>query len=301
MQRTIGAHLSTAGGIQNAITRAHEIGCNAVQIFSGSPRIWHRKKVAEVVNETYFSNREKYGVAHVFTHALYLVNLASDKPASVRLSFAALKHELEFDAGIKGSGVIVHTGSHQGRGWEASKAQMITTIAELLAETPDNSKFLIENAAGQNGKIGGNLLEVKEMLDELEKIGGYVSKNRLGWCFDTCHAFAAGYFLADVSPQETLFAAEKIGRGPQSAIQVMNDLDLWGSLSCIHVNDSKDPFGSGRDRHENLGDGQINKADLEHFLNYSKVLNVPLILEVPGIDGEGPDAENVKRLQALCH
>lgn len=299
MQRRIGAHVSAAGGLHNAVTKAHDIGCNAVQVFSGSPRIWYKKPVDQVVTKEFYSEKNKYGLSPIITHALYLVNLASDKADSVRKSIDSLTYELTFDAAVQGGGVVVHVGSHQGRGWEASKTQIIESIAEILTNTPDNSRFLIENAAGQNGKIGGNLEEVKELIDELEKKGQWVSKNRLGWCFDTCHAFAAGYYLSDVAPQEGLFAAEKIGRGALSAKQVISDLELWDCLYCIHVNDSRDPFGSGRDRHENLGDGLIPKVDMEHFLNLEQVKKIPLILEVPGIDKEGPDAENVQRLKKI--
>lgn len=299
MQRKIGAHVSTAGGLHTAFERAASIGCNCLQLFSGSPRIWNKKPLAENVTKEFFSEQEKYAITPILTHALYLVNLASDNPETLRKSFESLRYELEFDATIKGSGVIVHVGSHQGRGWENVRAQILEQIAALLAVTPKNSQFLIENAAGQNGKIGGNLAEIQWLLKELEKTGSYVSQKRVGWCFDTCHAHAAGYFLGAGAPQEQLFAAEKIGREPASAHQEISRLELWDALKCIHVNDSRDPFGSGRDRHENLGDGLIGISSLTEFLANPEVQHISLITEVPGIEGGGPDAENIHRLHEL--
>lgn len=299
MQRKIGAHVSTAGGLHTAFERAASIGCTCLQLFSGSPRVWNKKPLAENVTKEFFSEQEKYVITPILTHALYLVNLASDNPETLRKSFESLRYELEFDAAIKGSGVIVHVGSHQGRGWETVRVQILDQIAALLAVTPENSQFLIENAAGQNGKIGGNLAEIQWLLKELEKTGSYVSKNRVGWCFDTCHAHAAGYFLGNGAPQEQLFAAEKIGREPASAPQEITRLELWEALKCIHVNDSRDPFGSGRDRHENLGDGLIGVSSLTEFLANPELQHIPLITEVPGIVGGGPDAENIRRLQQL--
>lgn len=296
--RSIGAHVSAAGGLHTVFERAAGIGCTAVQLFSGSPRVWYKKPIAEIVTDKFFSEREKYSISPVITHALYLVNLASDNTETLRKSFESLQYELRFDAAIHGSGVVVHVGSHQGRGWDATRAQIVTAIADILKVTPQESCFLIENAAGQNGKIGGNLQEVAWLLAQLEADNQWVSKGRVGWCFDTCHAHAAGYYLGTHAPQAQLFAAEKIGREPASAVQEMTRLDLWEALKCIHVNDSRDPFGSGRDRHENIGDGLIGLEHLKAFLATQELQAKPLILEVPG-SGEGPDAQNVRRLSEL--
>lgn len=302
MQRKIGAHVSAAGGLENAVKKANEIGCNCLQLFSGSPRVWYRKPINQIVGTAYFEEQKKLNLVPVITHALYLVNLASDKRENVQKSFESLKYELEFDAAIGGGGVVVHIGSHQGRGWASAREQVTQVILDLLAQTPQNSTFLIENAAGQNGKVGDDLNEIQELLTSIESKGKFVSQGRIGWCFDTCHGHAAGYYLGEKPPQEGLFAHEKINRGPQSATEVITSAGLWETLKCVHVNDSRDPYGSGRDRHANLGDGLIPKNDMKYFLNFNQLKQkneVPLILEVPGIDEEGPDAENVKRLRTL--
>ena len=286
MTKRIGAHVSTAGGYDKALDRAQEINANCAQIFASSPRVWKSAWEQKLDREVFLQKKQDLDVQPVFTHALYLVNLASDKRESVQKSVAALTSELHFDAAIGGAGVIVHLGSHQGRGWEASKEQVATAIAAILAETPDESTFLIENSAGQKGKVCSDLSEIKWLLDQ-------VKSPRLGWCFDTCHGFAAGYYMGSNPPTLT-------NHGNGSLLEEISRLNLWESLKCIHVNDSKGEFDSGLDRHENLGDGKIEREDLKHFLQHKQVKPIPLLLEVPGIAGDGPDAENVKRLRALA-
>lgn len=276
MQRRIGAHLSTSGGVDQAVERAHEIGANALQVFSGSPRMWRRTSLEKIESEKIWSNQEKYDVTPIFTHALYLVNLASDNPELVEKSMTALKHDLEFDTHIRGAGVVVHLGSHQGRGFAAVKNDLVKTMAEILQATPESSTFIIENSAGQNGKIASDLVEIKWLMDQLKS-------KRVKWCFDTCHGYAAGKKLT----------------GPGSVLDEMEALKLITELACLHVNDTKDPFDSGRDRHANIGDGEIGVEVLGQFLRDPRISHVPMITEVPGLDGHGPDEENLKRLWQL--
>jgi deoxyribonuclease-4 len=276
--RRIGAHLSTAGGVDKAIERAHAIGANVLQVFSGSPRQWQRTPLDRIDAKKVQVAQEKLDVTPIFTHVLYLVNLASDNLELVQKSVNALKHDLNFDAHIGGAGLVVHLGSHHGRGFEAIKEQVAKRIKEILSDTPSSANFLIENAASRNGKLGGDLAEIKWLLDA-------VDSPRLGWCFDTCHGFAAGYSLGS--------------KGEMSILAEMKKLSLFGKLWCLHVNDSKDPASSNRDRHENIGDGQIPKADLHDFLNDQRLVNLPIITEAPGLDGNGPDAENILRLKSL--
>lgn len=274
----IGAHLSTTGGVDKAVERAHAIGANALQVFSGSPRMWQRTPLEKIDVQKIQAAQEKFDVAPIVTHALYLVNLASENPELVTKSINALKHDLAFDAHIGGAGVIVHLGSHQGRGFDAVKEQVTERIQEILLDTPPDSHFLIENAAAHNGKLGGTLQEVQWLLEA-------VNSPRLGWCFDTCHGFAAGLALGET--------------GEKTALGEMARLNLFEKLWCAHVNDSRDPFASGRDRHENIGDGQIPSDDLKYFLNDARLSDVLLVTEAPGLDGNGPDAENIARIRRL--
>lgn len=279
--RRIGAHASTAGGFELALERASAIGGNCVQLFSSSPRVWQNSWEAKLDKKKFAETQKQLDVRPVFTHALYLVNLASANPASVEKSVQALCLELEFDATIEGGGVIVHLGSHMGAGWDKTKNQVLKAIAQILEKTPENSTFLIENSAGQKGKVCSDLSEIRWLLDQLQS-------SRVGWCFDTCHGFTAGYWLGKQDKTHQQTASQEITR-----------LQLWDTLKCIHVNDSKGEFASGLDRHENLGDGKIGLQNLQFFFTQKEALDIPLVLEVPGLDGKGPDAENISRLKKL--
>ena len=278
----IGAHISSAGGISNAPARAKEIGCNCVQIFSASPRIWKRPPINEAETCKFVEQKKQNDIKKSVIHAIYLVNLASENPESLLKSRSVIEFDLNIDSLTEGSGVVVHLGSHQGRGFEAVKEQLVEQLKIILDKTPINSTFLIENSAGQNGKIASELQEIRWLLDS-------VGSPRLGWCMDTCHAYANGFELRnkETSTQKNIFTE-------------IDNLGLWDSLKVIHVNDSRDPFDSGRDRHANIGDGEIGNEVLASFLSHPKIKKLPLILEVPGLDGNGPDAENVVRLTQLC-
>jgi deoxyribonuclease IV len=291
--RVMGGHVSAAGGIDKAIERGAVIGGNCVQVFSGSPRIWKRTPLDTIDTAKLSSEKQKYSVGPIFTHAIYLANLASDKPEHVAKSIEVLKHDLEFDALVKGSGVVVHLGSHQGRGWEAVREQVGQALVEIANTTLPNSRLLIENSAGQNGKLCSELAEIRWLFDFLtDALGAKLVAQRFGWCFDTCHGFCAGYALGPES------ASTGEGRGILAA-EAITKHQLWEHLKVIHVNDSRDPFASGKDRHANLNEGQIPPADLKYFLNLAQVKPIPLILEVPGVDGNGPDQENINRLKAI--
>ncbi len=290
MQKIFGGHMSAAGGVDKAIERVAEIGGNALQLFSGSPRVWQRPGLDSVDVEKVYAKKQELHVQSIFTHSLYLLNLASEREDLVEKSKTVLKYDLEFNALIKGEGIVVHVGSHQGRGWEAVKEQVAKAITEILTVSPKESYFLIENAASQNGKIGGQLEEVRWLLDTIQS-------SQLGWCFDTCHGFAGAYYLGEPGKPPAADAVK--GQEVKSALGEIERLNLADTLRCVHVNDSRDPFGSGRDRHANLGEGEIDQNDLAYFLNHEVIATKPLILEVPGIAGEGPDVENIKRLKSL--
>jgi deoxyribonuclease-4 len=289
--RKIGAHVSASGGVDKAVERAHEIDANCVQVFSGSPRVWKKPDLASIDAKKIAAKQQELFVSPIFTHALYLLNLASEKEDLQQKSIAAIAFDLAFDARIGGAGVVVHLGSHQGRGWEAVRDQVATLVSQILRAAPAESHFLMENAAGQNGKIGGDLEEIRWLLDQ-------VNSPQLGWCFDTCHGFASGYSLGE---KQHAAPADAKNHRVHSALEEISRLKLQQTLRCIHVNDSRDAFASGLDRHANIGEGQIPPADLKYFLNHDLTKNIPIITEVPGIDGKsGPDAENIRRLQGIA-
>ena len=294
MSRKIGAHVSASGGIEKSVDRAVAIGANCLQLFSGSPRVWRRVPLDSHDIEKLFSKQRESGIKPIFTHSLYLVNLASEKPEQLKKSIDVLTYDMAFDALVKGSGIIVHLGSHQGRGWDVVKNQVAESIAKIVKASPKESTFLIENSAGQKGKLCSELSEIRWLLDELKKLLGKQAE-QVGWCFDTCHSFAAGYYLGE----HKRLPEKEAKHQARSLIEEITRLRLWKSLKCIHVNDSRDSFAAGRDRHANLGEGNIPHEDLVYFLNLDQVQDIPLILEVPGLDKKGPDAENIQRLQNL--
>lgn len=276
----IGAHVSTQGGIQNGPKRAKEIGCNAVQIFSGSPQMWPKRPVTDEMVAEFLAESKKHGIEANVIHALYLVNLATEKPDLLEKCTSAIGADLALCAKIRSHGVVVHVGSHQGRGWESVREQVAREIAKLVEHAPDNGIFLIENAAGQEGKIGSDLREIRWLLDTVK--GG----EKLGWCIDSCHAYAAGYSFVPMEGEKYLF-------------DTISELNLADALRVVHVNDSRDEYVSHKDRHANLLEGQIGEANLRAFLTNPVFSGKPFILEVPGGEGTGPDKQNVEKLRNL--
>ncbi|KKU45807.1 MAG: putative endonuclease 4 [Microgenomates group bacterium GW2011_GWA2_46_7] len=275
--RRVGGHVSTSGGLVNAVTNTLSIGGNCMQIFAGSPRMWTRSPYPSSIATSFIAGVLKHDLNPVYIHALYLTNLASDNPELLTKSQNALIMDLQNSAAIGSAGVVLHIGSHQGRGWEASKTLVIESIKEVLASTPPDSILLLENSAGQQGKIGS--------FPELSDILSAIVSPRLKVCLDTAHAFEAGYNF-----------------------QTQSGLDMWldgiektigfAKLELLHLNDSKTPLGSGRDNHQNIGDGFIGADALARLINHPSLAHLPLILEVPG-DGSGPDKINIDRVKTL--
>ena len=277
MTRRLGGHVSCSGGISNAVTNTLNIGGNAMQIFAGSPRMWVRSLYPTKVAEEFKKLVIDKDLNPVYIHALYLTNLASDNPELLEKSKTAIIMDMKNSALIGSAGVVLHIGSHQGRGWTHDRTQVIKAIEEILNETPTNSMLLLENSAGQQGKIG-SLPELKDILDAIRS-------DRLKVCLDTAHAFEAGYNFT------TTDGLEMWVKEIESTIGI-------DKVELLHLNDSKTPLGSGRDNHQNIGDGYIGDTGLSMLINHPKLAHLPLILEVPG-DGTGPDTANIDKVKAL--
>jgi deoxyribonuclease-4 len=276
--RRFGGHVSSSGGINNAVTNTLAIGGTAIQIFAGSPRMWARSLYPLKVAEDFKKLVIEKDLNPIYIHALYLTNLASDNPEMLAKSIAALTIDMKNAAAIGSAGVILHIGSHQGRGWQADMNQVIAAIKEVLDATPENAILLLENSAGQQGKIG-SLLELKDILDA-------IPSPRLRVCLDTAHAFEAGYNFTTAE-------------GLEMWIGEIEKTITLEKIELFHLNDSKTPLGSGRDNHQNIGDGYIGSDGLRNLINHPKFAHLPLILEVPGLEGMGPDKENIDRVKAL--
>ena len=284
-QVSIGAHVSTAGGIFTAIERGDAIAAESLQIFPSAPQTWRPTRHTPEAIARFCELREQYGIAQVWVHNIYLANLATENPEQLEKSIGSVVNALRVTEAIGAQGVVLHTGSHRGRGFEAIIDQVTGALMRILEEAPGEPLLALENAAGQGGSIGARFGELGELIRA-------VDSPRLAVCLDTCHAFAAGY---DIAQEEGLSAA-------------MDEFERevgFDRLAVVHANDALMEVGSGRDRHENIGDGHIGSDGFRRILAHSAFAGCAFILEVPGIpleDGSkagGPDLENVRRLRAL--
>jgi len=308
MSDSLGAHLSVAGGSHNALQKIVEIGGNCLQIFSSSPRIWIVPDLNDDQILQFQTLKKALQIDPIYFHATYLINLA-DPGRIGELSKKALIEELRVAEKLGIRGTIVHTGSFKefsttsdpalrakqsearqspsrllrleytpSNDSQKTKYQvLIQNIQEVLAATPPTTLFIIENAG--NRKIG---LKIEEIAYIIQK----TNDQRLRVCLDSCHLFAAGY---EFSTQEKL----------KDFLTTFDSLIGLEKLELIHLNDSRDPFASGRDRHENIGEGTLGLDTFQLLLKHPKLANKPFIIETPGFDKKGPDKKNLDIVKSL--
>ena len=277
----LGAHQSIAGGYTQALERIKNIGGNCLQIFSSSPRGWNFAKPSEEEIKQFRIQNSEFQIQPIYFHATYLINLA-DGSRIGHMSKMSLINELNLapKLGVKGS--IIHLGSfknylNDGRPQDNKYKVLINNIREILDKTPKKSLFIIENSG--NRKIGQTLEEIAQIVKD-------VNSPRIRICFDTCHLFSNGYKF-DTNQELELFLNKLAKLGINSLIE------LW------HVNDSRDEFNSGHDRHDNIGEGKIGIEEFKTLINHHKTKNYPFIIETPGFDGNGPDKKNLDILKSL--
>lgn len=278
----LGANVSVAGGLHKAWSRAADLGCDAMQIFVKNPNRWNAPPLTDEQVALYRSEAAQHTLGPVVAHASYLINLASPKPEIVAKSRRALADELSRASRLGVAGVVVHPGAHVGAGVEAGVARVAKSVNAVLAEVEKSeTKLLLETMAGQGTTLGRTFEELAMIL------AGVAQPERVGICFDTCHVFAAGYALADEAGYEATWAAFEAALG-------------WEKLGCIHVNDSRHPLGSHKDRHANVGVGEIGAEGFGRLVNDGRLEPVPLLLETPlGDDGDGHrrDLARLRQLQ----
>jgi deoxyribonuclease-4 len=287
----IGIHTSIAGSYLNALEAARKLGCNALQIFSASPRTWQgggSARIAEVDAQAFRARREELKLGPLAIHANYLINLASEQRMLQTRSIQAFHDEVVRAMALGADFLVVHPGA---RG-EATAAQAVATIIESVKQAAKRShlgglEILIENTAGMGTTMGSRLEEVAEILQGLSSLP-------VGACLDTAHLFAAGY---DIKTEAGL--ASTLG-------QVEGSIGL-DRVPVLHVNDSKIPLGGRVDRHENIGEGKIGAAAFQRLLRHPRLGTMPpeglvgraFILETP-IDEPGDDRRNVAALWELA-
>ncbi len=275
-----GGHVSIAGGLEKAISRGEAQSFEVIQTFASSPRSYTAAKyTSEQIEEFKRLLKDSKIIKKLFFHSIYLINLASEKPALVDLSVKSLTEYLNLGAKVNCTGTIFHVGSTKSRTFSQAKEQIIKAIKQVLQRTPKEQFLIMEFAAGA-GNIVGNSLE------ELAALYQGVNSPRLKVCLDTQHLWASG---VDVGSKEK-FA------------QWLKRLDFQigiGNLVCVHANDSKTELNSKRDRHENIGMGLIGKTGFYNILHQPLLQNQPFVLEVPGANNTGPDKENKDILKQL--
>jgi deoxyribonuclease-4 len=270
----IGAHVSPAGGLPKAIERGIERGCEAIQIFNQSPRMWRPTAYGEDDFTAFRDAMKPSPIKAVLIHAVYLLNCASEDPEIRDKSRASLIQSLRVGAGIGAAGVVLHPGSaKQGDVGEAIQ-RAGAVIAEALAET-DGCRLLLEDTAGAGGTLGRSF---GELADLLEAGGG---DKRLGVCLDSCHLLASGYDI----------------RTPAGLGEVINGFTREVGikrLGALHLNDSQTPLGSNRDRHANIGTGELGESGCAAFLSEPRFEKLPLVIETQGPERQGPTREEVE-------
>ena len=272
-----GAHVSAAGGISKAIDRIEEIGGNAVQVFTQSPRMWRPTEHALEEVARFRARRRQARVKAVSCHALYLVNLASRDEAVRENSLAALRATMQTADAIGAEAVVFHVGSHLGFGFDEAIELVVPALRELLELTSDDLWLCMENAAGAGGTVGRSVAELEALADAVDR------HPRLGVCIDSCHWWASGVDVSD----------------PDALDRALLDLDErigLDRLRLLHVNDSQTPLGSNRDRHELVGEGLIGDG-LAVFLGHPAFTSLPAIAET--WEDKGDQTQDLDRMRAL--
>jgi deoxyribonuclease-4 len=271
-----GAHCS--GGIKKALDKAAEMGADAVQLFVQSPRAWRFPEHDPADLSQFRTRRQELGMP-ALVHALYLVNLAAPDDAIYEKSVATMRSTVDAACAIEADAVIFHVGSHLGAGFEAGLERAVPALRQVLERCGERTWLLMENSAGAGGTIGRSLDELSVLFDSLERHA------RLGICLDSCHLWVSGIDVTDAAVLDALLGE----------LDTRIGLDR---LRALHANDAKAPLGSNRDRHDNIGEGLIGER-LSTFLAHPALQELPVVLEVPGADGKGPNSHELAKLRAL--
>jgi deoxyribonuclease-4 len=286
----LGCHLSISGGLDQAITQAEELGINALQIFSHNARSWRISSLQPQAIQAFTQRRKGSPIKYFVIHTSYLINLASLKEEVYRKSIEALRKEVERAGQLGIPQVNTHVGAHGGAGIDSGLKRVVQALDKVL-QSPEAQAYpqvmiLLENDAGEGTSLGVRFEELGFILDNVRQA------ERLGVCFDTCHGYAAGYDFTS----------------PKGLAAMLDELENEFSLErlkLIHVNDSKHPLGSRRDRHEHIGRGHIGLAGFQILVTHARLRDLPFILETPKADDESEtldskmDRMNLDTLRSL--
>jgi deoxyribonuclease-4 len=272
-------HVSITGAIDQAADRAKELTCNTFQMFTRNPRGWKFRKLDSEEVAEFKRKTSAYNLAPAVSHMPYLPNLSSPKKAIYNKSVKSLIAELDRCAMLRIPYVVTHLGSHLGKGADIGLERLVGAVNQAISASKGDVMLLLENTAGTKNSMGSSFEDIRKILDRVKE------ENRVGLCFDTAHAFAAGYDL----------------RTPEAVAETFRKFDqVLGLrlLKVVHLNDSKGDLGSGRDRHEHIGLGYIGDNGFRALLKHEAIRELPLIMETP-IDERRDETGNIRKVREL--
>jgi deoxyribonuclease IV len=275
----LGAHISTAGGVQNVPERARAIGALNIQIFTKQPNRWLEPRLKPEQVSGFLAERKVHALAVAGSHDSYLINLASPDPALWERSFESFRRELERCVALQLDFLVTHPGNATDGDAAGGIARNAEGVARALEEVPGPTRVLLEITAGSGTSIGGSMASLQAILEGIPTR----ERERVGVCFDTCHAYSAGYDL--VGDYDGVWAKFEDRLG----------LDRLG---LFHLNDSRHPLGSRKDRHEHIGKGTLGDEPFRRIVTDPRFARIPKLLETPkGDDMVTFDRENLARLR----
>ena len=275
----VGLHISAAGSLDLAFDRAAEIGATTFQIFTRNPNQWKFKPIPDETVAAFRQKRKESALGRVVDHMPYLPNLASSERSTMKISRFTLGEEVKRCDALGIDYLVVHLGSHLGKGAAVGVANIASACDEALAGSDGETEILLENMAGQKNCVGARFEEIRGILDKTAE------RSRVGVCLDSCHLFAAGF---DLRNEEAV----------EGTMELFNEIVGLERLKVIHLNDSKGPLGSRLDRHENIGEGKIGRKGIRALLRYPGVAERPIIMETPYEDYKAMD-KSIRLVRAL--
>lgn len=277
----LGAHVSIAGGLPNAIERGADLACDALQIFVKNASQWRGRPLDEAEAAAF---REAHGASRIgplIAHSSYLINLAATDPAILARSRVALGDELDRSARLGVAGLVLHPGAHLGAGEEAGIAAVAASLDAVFAGRSECPvRVLLENTAGQGTVLGYTNTQLAAI------VAASAAAGHLGFCLDTCHAFAAGYAVHEPA-------------GYAEWMAEVGELLGWDRVGAFHLNDSKQPFASRKDRHENVGQGAIGPDLFARLLHDERAVGRAMVVETPMGDDDGGHRRDLEFLRSL--
>lgn len=278
----LGAHMSIAGGVSNAIAEGAAHNCNCLQIFTKASNQWKSKPYTEEEIAKFHAARQAAGINPVVAHTAYLINIASPKADIYKMSVAALIDELERCHLLGIEDIVMHPGSYLDSSVEEGIKRIVDTLNEIFDKTAAiKTRVALETTAGQGTNLGHKFEQIAQM------IAGIENQNRISVCLDTCHIFAAGYDIRDKKSYQT-------------TLEEFDKIIGLAYLKVIHLNDSQKEFGSKRDRHEHIGRGFIGEEAFRLIVQDKRLEEIPKLLETPKEeDGRDMDEVNLALLRKL--